>query len=199
MAALLLDRKPYIRYPSGSIDEIMFTARNVNMASGGNTVQQEIEDMKVQIDLLTEFIETLRAENTALKTALETQMNTLRESISSSYITREKIIEALGFEPCEKSNWEVFQGARQPTDTTPAVEGRQGLVPSPAMSDSNSFLCGDGTWKQINTDQFLTKAEADIKYLEKGEKALKAWYADVAEIAYNVPYTARGNIWIKDN
>lgn len=30
--------------------------------------------------------------------------------------------------------------------------GTSGLVPAPQITDKNSFLCGDGTWKKVNTD-----------------------------------------------
>lgn len=198
MATVLSDRTPYIKHPDGSKDEIMFTAKNVNMYEGGNTVQQEIEDLKTEIDLLKETIATLRSENAALQSALEAQMLSLRHTLESTVITKDKIVEALGFEPCERISLTVFQGSKQATDTEPAVTGTSGLVPPPAPDDTNAFLCGNGTWRYINTDQFLTKTEAETMYLPKSGKALSAWQADVAQTAYNIPYTAKGNIWIKE-
>ena len=199
MALTIKDRTPFIRNADGSKDEIMLSARNVNMYEDGLTVQQEIEDLKETIDLLKETVETVRSENEILRTALETQMNNLRSSIENMVITKEKVVEALGYEPCERFDLTVFQGARQATTETPAVTSKSGLVPPAELSDTSSYLCGDGTWKRIDTSQFLTKTEADMYYLGKGDKAISAWQADVAQTAYNVPYTARGNIWIKEN
>lgn len=199
MPIALADKVPYIKYPNGSKDEIMFTAKNVNMYEGGNTVQKEIEDLKEAIGELIEDNALLREENAALKTALEDQMNSLRNSLDSVIITKEKIIEALGFEPCEKLDWGVFKGAKKATTESPGQAGTIGLVPAPTQSDSNTFLCGDGTWKRIGIEQYLTKTEAELSFLGLHAKADSAWTADVADIAYNVPYTAKGNIWIREN
>lgn len=199
MSIALKDKVPYIRYPNGSKDEVMFTAKNVNMYEDGNTVQKEIEDLKEHIDTLTEIITTVREENEALRAALEGQMNSLRNSLDTVVITREKIVEALGFEPCAKINIDIFHGAKKATTAEPGHAGTSGLVPAPVQSDYNTFLCGDGTWKPIVLEQYLTKAEAELLYLGINDKADSAWQADIAHTAHNVPYTAKGNIWIREN
>jgi len=199
MALPLTDKTPFIKYPDGSKDEIMFTAKNVNMYEGGNTVQKEIEDLKAAMTELTETIASLRAENAALKTALEDQMNSLRNSVENVEISKEKIIEALGYEPARTSNWTPFTGAAGSTATSPGSAGTMGLVPAPSSSDANSYLCGDGTWRPIDTSRFLTETEAELKFLGIRAKADSAWTADVATVAYNVPTTAKGNIWIREN
>lgn len=199
MSIALTDKVPYIRYPNGSKDEIMFTAKNVNMYEGGNTVQKEIEDLKELIGVLTETVAAVREENETLRAALEEQMNSLRNSLDTVVITREKIIEALGFEPCEKINVGIFQGAKKATTTEPGHAGTSGLIPAPTQSDYNTFLCGDGTWRPIGLEQYLTKAEAQLLYLGIDDTARNSWKAEVAEWAYNVPYTAKGNIWIREN
>lgn len=199
MSIALTDKVPYIRYANGSKDEIMFTAKNVNMYEGGNTVQKEIEDLKELIGALTETVAAVREENETLRAALEEQMNSLRNSLDTVVITREKIIEALGFEPCEKINVSIFQGAKKATTTEPGHAGTSGLIPAPTQSDYNTFLCGDGTWRPIGLEQYLTKAEAQLLFLGIHDKADSSWTADVADTAYNVPYTAKGNIWIREN
>lgn len=195
MPETLLDRTPYIKYADGTKDEIMFTARNVNMygAEETVTVQEEIEALKEQISHLTEIVETIQTENTELQSALKEQMEGLSTSLESVVITKEKIIEALGFTPAKQTNWTVFKGA------TEQEVGSMGLVPQPDIPDKKSFLCGDGTWKIIDLDSFLTKTDAQLKYLGIRDKAVSAGTADIANTAYNIPYTAEGNIWIREN
>lgn len=199
MSIALKDKVPYIRYPNGSKDEIMFTAKNVNMYEDGNTVQKEIEDLKELIGVLTETVAAVREENETLRTALEGQMNSLRNSLDTVVITREKIIDALGFEPSRQTNITVFQGAKKATASSAGQSGTTGIVPAPSQSEYDCFLCADGTWKPIGLSNYLTKSAAELLFLGLHAKADSAYTADVANTAYNVPYTAKGNIWIREN
>lgn len=199
MAIPLTDRVPYIKWPDGTKNEIIFTAKNVNMYENGPTVQQKIEALEETITTLTSMMSDLQQENVRLRTALETQVNNLRDVVEDSALTKDKIVEALGYEPAAISSQTAFEGARAATSYSVGKDGVAGLVPQPLSSDYDSFLCGNGTWKQIDMSQFLTRVEAEVMFLPINGKADSAWQADVATVAYNVPTTAKGNIWIKDN
>lgn len=199
MAIPLTDKVPYIKWPDGSKNEIIFTAKNVNMYVNGPTVQQKIEQLEETITTLTTMMTNLQQENARLKTALENQISNLRDAVEDSVLTKDKIVEALGYEPAAILSQTAFEGARAATSYSAGKDGITGLVPQPLSSDYDSFLCGNGTWKRIDMSQFLTRVEAEVMFLPINGKADSAWQADVATVAYNIPTTAKGNIWIKDN
>lgn len=199
MGVTLPDKVPYVKYPDGTKDEIMFSAKNVNMYQDGPTVQYEIEELKGLLGDLQRTVKELQEENALLKTALEGQISDLGSSMNSLVITREKIIEALGFEPSPAAQWVTFRGAQGPTDTTIGQPGTMGLVPQPEISDEKNYLCGDGTWRNIDVSQFITRTEAEMMFLAIDGKAVDSYKADVATTANNIPYTAQGNIWIREN
>ena len=47
------------------------------------------------------------------------------------------------------------------TGATSSVAGAAGLVPAPAAGDDTSFLCGDGTWKQVDVADEKVKSVVD--------------------------------------
>lgn len=57
------------------------------------------------------------------------------------------------------------------TGATASVDGSHGLVPAPLIADREKFLCGDGTWRTVQSgagERELTEAEYEaLSYAEK--------------------------------
>lgn len=197
--------KPYVKHPNGTKDEITFSAKNVTMEDPAKTPVHDV------IVALQELLVSLQGEVTTLKNkvaALEDwkptvsdSLETLDTAVSDNKITKSTVA-GWGFLQADSSVLKVFTGA------TNTKAGTIGMVPQPQKgngayatddennSKKNTYLGGDGAWHPINLDLYLEKEEAKELYLGIHDKADSA---EVSNWAFNIPYSKKGNVWIKDS
>ena len=151
---------PYIENSDSSTTQITFDTTAIKMADGTMNLEAKLQEMISAIQRLedTMYGNSL-SEDTALQLGIERRVGIIESASSAEYsLTSGKIIAALGYTPAaDSSNWGVFRGA------TASQAGSMGFVKAPVVGDQNSFLCGDGTWKQIVTG--ITETQADAKYM----------------------------------
>lgn len=186
--------KPFVARIDGSKDEVSFSAASVNLPDTNENLAAAISDIRLQLSGLSSAVAELTERLLSLEMTTASSLSSLETKIEQSELTHDNIVSALGYRPAQNSPWVSFGAA---TATTP---GRSGLVPAPKIAQKDGyFLSANGDWEKIGFEDYLTKEEADEIYLTKRGKAASAAMADEATVALNVPYTKRGNIWIKSN
>ena len=218
------NKVPYMLQQDTTTQEITFTANNVLLnRSARTTVEEAIADLKSKVDDLLDIVK-----GTDEVKGLKERVNALENQIIPEYrLTVNDITSVLGYTPAPEGQWTAFTGAIGSTSSSTGTPGTMGLVPQPEISDEKRYLCGNGQWRPINLDQFITQEEADARYLQIATAAnayasqdnLSVNYytraqsdarflgvsdtavrATVAETALNVPNEDKnGNIWIKES
>ena len=218
------NKVPYMLQQDTTTEEITLTAKNILLErSQRTTVEEAIADLKSKVDELLDIVK-----GTDEVKGLKERVNTLENTIIPEYkLTTDDIISVLGYMPAPEGQWTAFKGAKGSTSTSAGIPGSMGLVPQPEVSDENRYLCGNGQWRPINIDQFITQEEADNRYLKivtaantyANQDNLSVNYytkaqsdgrflgisdtavrATTADTALNVPNEDKnGNIWIKES
>lgn len=188
---------PFVKRIDGTRDEVTFPATHVTFgsASSVSNLVSVIEGLRTQIAGLSAAITTLRQDLGTLDSTTAASLSALNTALSENLLTADTIADALGYRPANAANlFSSFKAA------TGSASGKMGLVPAPCIAQTdNYFLSANGDWQCLNLSSYLTKSDADALYLSIGGKAASATLADEARVALNVPYTKRGNIWIKSN
>lgn len=196
--------KPYVKHPDNTKDEITFSAKSVTLEDPNKTtvhdavtalqelfseLQRDLSSLSGKVQALEEWQPTVTENHTSLEAAVRD--NTVTSTTVSNW----------GFLKADSSVLKVFTGA---TNTTP---GTIGMVPQPEAGNGayattgsdnnkkNTYLGGDGNWHPIDLDLYLEKEEAKELYLGKHDMADSA---EVSNWAFNIPYSKKGNVWIKD-
>jgi len=186
--------KPFVARIDGSKDEISFSAASVDLPDTNENLASVIADIRLQLSGLSSAVAELTERLSSLEVTTASSLAALKTKIEQSELTHDNIVDALGYRPAQNNPWVSFGAA---TATNP---GRSGLVPAPRAAQTEGyFLSANGDWERIGLEDYLTREEADELYLNKRGKAASAAMADEATVALNVPYTKRGNIWIKSN
>ena len=189
---------PFVKRIDGTKDEITFSANNITFGSASSAVSNlvtVIEDLKAQIASLSASISAVAQGLSIANSTTAASLAAFNTALSENLLTADTIQDALGYRPANAAN--IFSSFKAATGS---ASGKSGLVPAPCIAQTdNYFLSANGDWQHLNLDSYLTKDDADALYLSIRGKAASATQADEATLALNVPYTKRGNIWIKSN